>query len=254
MGFKLYDAELLHSPESAGYWAGQSQIEGTSRHEVTAAEDLHSNVVQIVFSRTVLTGYQEDAAVVSLACTKALLGVGCDKLDSSEMAAVETALNTWWGSVRALISSHWTLSAYRWHHYTAASTKPGPAVRATLVGTAATGSATDTLPDQVATSVTFKTAFPKHWGRQYLPPLVDSAYTTLGKLDSVQVDLIAGYYETLLEAIDTVDVGGTGVTPVVRSPQHGGLMSIDHIQVDDTPDVIRSRRAKQTTYRKVVSS
>ncbi len=252
--FQLYSPEIMHAPESAGYWAGESKIAGTAFHEVSGPEDLHSNVCSLVFTRTVLTGFQEDVATTHLTFTKALLGVGTDQLDAGEMGAVETALSAWWGSHKAKVSSRWTLAEYRWHHYTAQSSKPGPAVRQTPVGVAGTGSATDSVPDQVATTVTLKTAVPRHWGRMYLPPMVDSAYTAFASIDTGEIDAIAGYIETLLEACDTVDVGGTGITPVVRSPLHAGLMSIDHIQVDDNPDVIRRRRKKQTTYRKVISA
>jgi hypothetical protein len=254
MPFELYDNQLLHTASNLGYWQGQSKTPGTTFHEVADPADLHSSVCSIVFSRTVPSGLQEDVAVTHLTVAKILMGIGTDEVSADEMAAVETALGTWWGSLKAKVSAHWTLAEYRWHHYTALSSKPGPAVRQTPVGVVATGSSGDTLPDQVCTTVTFKTGFPKHWGRQYLPALVDSSFNSFGRIDTTEVDLIAGYTETLLEAVDTVDVGATGITPVVRSPEHGGLMSIDHIQVDDTADVQRRRRAKQTSYRKVISS
>jgi len=253
MSFQLYDQSAILATSKMSYWAAESHESGLDVIEVPDAE-LAASVVSIVFSRTAASGIVEDFAVTRLALTRVLLNDGCELLDDSEMAAAESPLNTWWGSLKVLVSTHWTLSKYVWHAYEGLSTSPGPARRTTTVNVAATGSGTNTMPDQVATSVTFKTAYPRHWGRMYLPPLTVDRYTQYGRLSTASCDAIGSYYETLLESLDTVDVGGTGVTPIVRSSSGGGLLSIDKVQVDDTPDVIRSRRVEQTTYRKVVDA
>jgi hypothetical protein len=47
---------------------------------------------------------------------------------------------------------------------------------------------------------------------------------------------------------------GDGTPPVVTSGTYGAVLGIRELQQDNTPDVVRRRRAKHPEYRKVYSS
>lgn len=252
MSFKLYERAIFTDDTNLAYWQAQSKYADTQLDSVGTAENLEWETVSLYWTRTTPTGTFEDRIMTSLAVAKILLNTGVGVIDDTDRGNVESALDTWWGSQKAQHPSRYTLDEYRWHHYTGLTDNPGPAVRVTDKNVAGTGASTNCLPDQVATSVTFITASRRHWGRMYLPALIYTGYNTTGRIgDTVNT---AARFETLLEAIDTVDVGGTGVTPVVASKAYNAVMSIDVIQVDDIADVIRSRRGKQPAIRTQITS
>lgn len=241
---KLYDRFILSANDTASYWENQSKYSDTEIYAADDAPEITFSVVQVVFDRTSPTGVVEDVMLFDLAVCQTLLTQGSISLDSGDRGDVETALDAWWTSWKAQTPSTITLKEYRWHNYHVGTSRPGPAVAVTTKNVVATGSGTTRLPDQVAHSVTFRTASRKHWGRVYVPALVPSALSAYGRLTDAQTDSRLANWKTLLEAIDTVDVAGDGITPVVWSRVGKALLSIDVIAMDSTCDVIRSRRAK----------
>lgn len=254
MAFGLYDRIIWHADAATGYWADQSYYSDTTLVPVDDPTHLQFNTVQVVFDRTSPAGVTDDVMLFDLTFTSPLLGAETSYLSSAEMATIETELGTWWTSWKAQTPSTITLKEYRWHNWHVGITKPGPAVRVTTVGTVATGSGTSRLPDQVAHSITFRTASRRHWGRCYTPALVPSALSAYGRLSDAQTDSRLANWETLLEACDTMDVAGDGVTPVVYSRTGQALLTIDVIAMDSTCDVIRSRRAKHPSKFATASS
>jgi len=246
---RLYDRTIWHSDAMTGYWAGQSKYVDTT---VTAfddpAADLEFGYVQVIFDRTSPTGTTEDVMVFGLSVANPALGVACIPLTDGDRDTIENALDTWWTSWKAQTPSTVTLREYRHYVYNVATTRPGPAIRVDAKAIVATGSGTSRLPDQISHTVTFRTSSRKHWGRVYTPALVPSALSAYGRLTDAQTTSRLANWETLLEAIDTVDVGGTGLTPVVWSRTGQALLSIDVIAMDSTCDVIRSRRAKHPSF------
>lgn len=241
---KLYDNFILHAAETTSYWDGQAKAADTDTFAVDPTSELEYNTVQVVFDRTSPSPLVDDIMLFDLAVAKVFLTQGTGHLDSAELDAVESALDTWWGTWKAQVPSTITLKEYRWHQWNAASTRPGPAVRVTPKNVVATGSGTTRLPDQVAHTVTFRTPSRRHWGRVYTPALIPGALSAYGRLTDAQTDSRGANWETLLEAIDTIDIAGDGVTPVVFSRVGKALLSINEIAMDSTCDVIRSRRAK----------
>lgn len=245
----IWSRHIWHGPSTAAYWSGVSAFADTDFTETTDDRTLQWSTVSLIFDRTTPTNITEDVAVTSLSVYLPSGGPAISVLQSSDKADVEARLDTWFTSFKAQVSSHYTLREYRWHDYMLSWTKPGPATRVTTKGTACTGSATNTLPDQVATSITHKTASRAHWGRNYWPALVSTAYDTTGRITSAQVDSRSGDWRTLLNGIAT-----DGQMPCVASSVHGGVLDIVELQMDNTPDVIRSRRAKRPSYRKSYTS
>lgn len=254
MILKLYDRAIMHADATAGYWASQSSFSDTTLIPVDDPTHLQFNTVQVVFDRTSPTSIVDDVMLFDLTLASTLLGVETSYLTPTEMGDVETALNTWWTSWKAQTPSSITLKEYRWHQWHVGITKPGPAVRVTTVGVVATGAGTSRLPDQVAQTVTFRTASRLHWGRVYTVALAPAAYSAYGRLTDAQTTSRLANWETLLESIDTIDVGGNGVTPVVWSRVGQALLSIDVIAMDSTCDIIRSRRAKHPSFFATASS
>jgi hypothetical protein len=240
--------------DARSYWDAQSKFSDTNVvSEAIDAPELVCDVMSFIFTKTTATGIVEDVTVSRLAVAKILLGAGTTPLDSGDRDALDPKIGTFWTAAKAFFPSHVVLKEVQWHQYSAASNKPGPAQRIGVFGVAGTGSATNVVPDQVATSVTFRTASRIHWGRMYMPQPISTACTTYGKLSTTHCDGVALAFKNFLADIDTVDVGGTGITPVIRSSK-AALLSIDEIHVDDVPDVIRSRRASFPTYRKSYTS
>jgi len=249
MALQLWDDGVSFAPSEQAYWDGQSILTGASRGAAPADDQIQRSTVQVVFDRTTPATINDDAALFGLSFAIETLDFGSSILTGPNKATVEGLLNTFWADLKAQTSAHWTLREYRWHDYTSSWTKPGPATRVTAVNVAATGAATNVVPDQVASTVTFKTCSRIHWGRIYLPPFVTTAYTSTGRIATAQVDGRLAALRTALVGADAA-----GISPVVPSTSHRALLSISELQMDDTPDVIRSRRAKRPSYRKIYTS
>jgi hypothetical protein len=83
------------------------------------------------------------------------------------------------------------------------------------------------------------------WGRTYLPfggSLVD------GRATNANCDAIANATNTLFGS-----AAGNDFHPVVVSKALNSALGIDTLEVDNVVDIIRRRRWKHTTYRKLVT-
>jgi hypothetical protein len=105
---------------------------------------------------------------------------------------------------------------------------------------------------QVAITSTSKTAFPRHWGRNYWPLPDGGQLAGDGHWAAPIRTALAGALETFHQnmAVDEFfDV--TTVTAIDKAPARG-LLTTTEIQVDDVPDVVRRRRISTTTARTVL--
>lgn len=104
------------------------------------------------------------------------------------------------------------------------------------------------LPYQTACSITFRTAWPKHWGRIF-PPGLTPTLTANGRWTTSGIQNIANAARAMGSGL--ADRGFLLVTPVSqldKQPFHALLGVTDYV-VDDVPDVIRRRRPKQASVR-----
>jgi hypothetical protein len=109
-----------------------------------------------------------------------------------------------------------------------------------------------TLPYQVAMSVTLKTGARRHWGRVYLPGLsVAVEGSNPGRFDATRTQTVADAFSTAAKSLETA--GFAVVVPATQAVQKyaAGLNGVVRFQVDDVPDTIRRRRAKQSAVRSV---
>lgn len=124
----------------------------------------------------------------------------------------------------------------------------GPPVRVTAINGAG-DVAGFSLPPQVAVSVTEKTAYPRHWGRTYLPPLHVNAVAASGYISAQVVANIADGVSNMFASLHQDEL--YPVVPVVQVDKEPfrGLLTVNEIQVDNVFDVIRRRRSATTTQR-----
>lgn len=227
-------------------------------------------------SRAPSGGMVEDQDVMTFHFIKATGGTPGTYVDGTDLPAVESALGTYWGSLKPDRSPTMHSDQYRWY-------KDGPAfytlnddgtafvpiggnaaIRVTEVDVAGTlGGASAVLPPQVALSITEKTSRRSSWGRWYLPAFAASIVNADGRLGTTDVDAQAGYAVTFYNACRAAHM-----VPVVWSipkpvrpkkpsgtlPAQAGIAyEVLSIQVDDLIDVIRRRRYDHPTYRKITA-
>lgn len=239
----------------------------TSAERVEAVTDPRWVRVIHVFQRATPTGTSEDFAQFKLDLVNITGGAIDNSWTSGDVAAVETALATFWTTLKPEVGNIATLKERRYYAMGFNPDDPGPGNRnasngsaflntgppfnIVSVGTAGTG--TSAMPYQIATTCTFRTAWTKHWGRAYLPNpwhtggLVD----TNGRLVSAHRTVVADAFHDLFDTLATSDfLAVVPVTDLDKQTFHG-LLGVTQTVVDDVPDVIRRRRPKQALARTI---
>lgn len=210
-------------------------------------------------------GRVEDTDVCTFHFLKVVSGTPSNDWSSgTEYSAVESAFNTYWGTLKDDYPSYIHLDQYRWYkdgpafwHQIGGSGPfvpigDNPSVRITEVDTAGTGSVTNMLPPQVAWSVTEITSSRRHWGRFYLPAAGATRLDSTGLLSSVELggSLTASVtFYNACRAANAIPVvfsiakpdratAGGGELPAVGAVAY----EVTSLQMDDICDVIRSRR------------
>jgi hypothetical protein len=256
----IYDPVIVHDTTTADYWNSQTKMSDTQMVPLAAAL-VTGSLMNVIFSRTVPAGAREDFAMMGFHFSvEAGPGAPMSRLDSADAARVENAFDAGaWQGCYTTIANDWTLKEYNWRHFGAdfpqdknGLSKNGPIWRITPIGTTGTNTS-PRLPDQVAATVTYRTASRAHWGRNYWGGFTTSsvAEAQLGHILPATVDLLAGSTHTFLNNIAD-DARKTNMW--IWSPKYRGACAVNEISVDDTWDIIRSRRAKFPTYRKTYTS
>jgi hypothetical protein len=217
---------------------------------------LGTSRVTLGFNRATPTGTREDRAVCSIWVAKVIGGGLYSMIPISELAALETALTTFSQTVMLNVSSDWNNVEYAWHQVNADSPrddtgrgqKMGPAVRVTVVNNVG-ASASPRLPDQVSSTITLRTVVRSSWGRLYVPGGVSANLTsTMGRWTTTRVDALANAFNALHDTWQ-----GLQYQVGVYSMLHPAFLTPKAIEVDDIPDIVRRRRAKQANYRKILT-
>lgn len=243
----FYGRQIVHHPSTASYWAGESFFSDTS---VVEDSTVGASRVTLKWSRTVPSGFVEDQAMTTLTLAMNMGPGDYQVLNNAAKADAESDLGSFWDNIKTLITPAWTLVEYAWHDWSAPETKLGPADRVTTLSAAAAGTG-GRIPDQNAITVTFRTASREHWGRSYLGGFTVGQYdATYGRPSHATCDALATHFNTLQGALQA-NTQATEI--VVHSLEHQAVLSVDEIHCDDVPDIIRSRRPRRPTYRKVFS-
>jgi len=224
------------------YSAAQTASGGSS-----AASGVGVRRVQLVIDRTAqIAG--ADPAVMHFDILNMTGGSPDDTWTSGDYTNVESSLDTFWTAVAAYVQSNYKLSSYRFYRVGTGVTKPNPAERITTRSSAGTGSGT-VCPPQVACSLTFRTAVRKSWGRTYLP---------LGGIAATNMAAGGQYTTTAVDALTTAlnnlvtGLAANDFYLVVVSKPWAASLNVEHVEVDSNLDVVRRRRWKSATYKKIL--
>lgn len=290
-GGSTYGGSIEHGLLSAwNYFIDPEKSAEDVEEQLNSAYDAESNPGWVVtdftgtfelrklqwrFSRAPSGGTVEDQDVITFHFLKTSAGAPGTWVDGTDLAAVESAANTYFSTWAAMNPSFFHSDQYRWYKDgpafwelndagTAYVPIPGnPAIRVTEVDTAGSQGGTTSSPPQVACAVTEKTSRRANWGRYYLPIMSPAVTTIEGRLTTAQCDSLVAGAVTFYNACRAANV-----TPVVwsipkpeRTTKGGGTLpaqpgtafEVLSIQVDNIFDIIRSRRYAGPTYRKVTA-
>jgi hypothetical protein len=198
----------------------------------------------LVFDRTALNP-GADNAIMHFDFLNTTGGAPDDTWTAADFVALETPIVSMINGLKAYIPGSWKLTELDWHRVGSGIGKPNPAERQYLLPVPIACIGVNTLPPQAACSITFRTGVRHSWGRTYLPLGV-----TLGSdqfLQSTAVDAIAGAVHTMVQAAAAADF----LLVVVSESLHSALV-VERIEVDNVTDIIRRRRWKKSTYRKML--
>ncbi len=220
--------------------------------------------LQVKFELLVGGAVVDDARITTYDFLKLASGSPSDAWVAADFTTVENAFGTAWTAIKARYSTSFRLSQYRWYKAGPGIAPPQEPVRVVdnlVVGTAVSGGA---YPPQVALACTELTSSRKAWGRVYWPaPAVNAAAETqtdaIGRYTSAILTVYANALDTFYEACRAGNVMPVVFSPAKPSrPTAGGgtlaatadrALTVDTIQVDDVPDVIRSRRLKSPSLK-----
>jgi hypothetical protein len=211
----------------------------------------------------------EDVRVCTFHLLKLAAGVPQSNWVESDFTTFESAFDTFWAALLAQYRNTLVLSQIRWYKAGPAITPPQEPVRVVDRNAAGGNTISTSVPPQVALTVTERTAVSSKWGRFYLPaPMgVGTNYETgTGRFTSGWLTTVANAADALYEACRNGNVpivvysgpkperSPTADPPwrtkqLTLPPQVGMALTVDKLQVDDVPDVIRSRRHGTTLLR-----
>lgn len=163
----------------------------------------------------------------------------------TQKAAAESAYGAFWSAIKARANNQTGLSEYRWYRFTFDDPISGPPTRVTPV-TRTAGTTANQMASQMAETITMRTALRKHWGRVYFP---GAPISTDGLISTTDVDAFANGWKSFLNGCVAA-----GLVPVVYSPTKQAVFSIMAIESDNVADVVRRRRPKASTYKKILTS
>jgi len=228
--------DIEHSDESP-YTAAQTKAMGTNAME----PGIGVRRAQLVFSRAGI-GSGEDSITTSIDLLNMTGGSPDDTWTDSDFVSAEGKIDTWWNAIKFMATTKIVLDQIRWYRIGPGLPPPNPAVRVTDKNLA--GTATASLPPQVAVTLTEKTVPRRQWGRLYLPLNTMTGVGPEGRIDSGAVTALITSSDVLYSGLNASEL-----VPVVYSKTRGKAYAVETIQVDDLYDVIRSRRYDKPTIR-----
>lgn len=207
------------------------------------AASLETRRCMFVFSRQTVTGTVEDDAIFSLHVINITAGEPDATWTAGDYTTLQAKLLAFWAELRPEISSTHTLKQIRVYEEGPAIIVSGPPVL--IITVAESGSATGVVcPYQVASTVTLHTAFPKHWGRIYIPGITTGKLGSYGRLNTSHIGATVTAVKNLMTQLHASDF-----ELVVVSKARKAIMSVSHLHADDIPDIQRRRRARQVGAR-----
>jgi|SRR5215203_3280812 len=214
----------------------------TERKDV--GDEFQARRCQVVLARAA----PEDVVVNTFDFVNITSGALDTSWTAGDFTGVEARLRTFYATQTTRFPAAVSLREFRWSILPNPPGEDNPAVRVAPPATALTFTGTSTAPPQLAISITKRTAMRRHWGRIYMGPLDSGSYdSTSGRLSAARVDGIATPFEALRAGLQADD------TPMIVYNRTTGVgLSVDGTRVDDVVDIVRSRRHRAATYRKLL--
>jgi len=170
-------------------------------------------------------------------------------MDHTYRVTASNMLSAFISAIKSLQSNKILMREVRW--YDIPDTAPHkPVYIETIIPTLWGGSSTSALAWQTACSVTFRTDQRRKWGRFYIPGLSTGILDAAGRLTTANVDTICTAAAALTQRNNSPGTGKPCLC--VWSRVDGTHHDPQYVEVDDVPDVIRSRRAKHPNYKKIL--
>lgn len=209
------------------------------RHEV--ATDFQARRCQVVIQRTA----PEDVVVNTFDFVNVTSGEIDTTWTTADFAGVEARLRTFYAAISAYLSTVSSLREFRWSVLPNPPGEDNPAVRVAPPSTALTFTGSSQAVPQLACNVTKIVPLRRHWGRVALGPLGLGMAGTDGRVPTANVDAIAAAANTLVNGLQADD------TPMIVFNRATGVgLAVEGVKVDNTMDVVRSRRFRTKTYSK----
>lgn len=240
----LWGAVDWQGGSNTPYAAGQTVSGGAAA--TPGAGNIGVRRAVLVMDRSLYTPADDDM-ICHFDWLNVTAGSPDDTWTTADYTTMETILQTAIGNFAGLFGSLTRFREIRWYRHGSGVVAPNPAERVYVLPTPIAGSSSSVVhPPQVACSVTFRTAVRRSWGRTYLP-ISGVTLNAQGRLASSLCDTIAGYVNTMVTSAAAADF-----RLVVTSIPLKAALNVEKIEVDDVTDVIRRRRWKHTTYRKLL--
>lgn len=118
----------------------------------------------------------------------------------------------------------------------------------TYTGVGAGSAAGPMQAPQIAATTTDRTAYPKHWGRNYWPMPSANYIAGAGNLTAAFVDSVGGGLHTCYAQLMTQEFFPVVTVTRINKAPGRGLLGVTEVQMDDVPDVVRRRRPKDATH------
>lgn len=258
--------------------AAVAAASGSVASVATYTDPFEVRKLQVVFAFATGSPTGDDVRVITFHHLRLSGGSPSDAWGAADFDAVEAAFDAKWTTMKPWHRSNLSLAQYRWYKAGPAIEPPQEPVRVVdraVPGTAADASYPGGIPPQVAVTVSEKTATRRHWGRYYWPQpaycksgglLANVTFSSGGRFASPLLTDLANAADTFYEACRTANVPVVvysqakpvrqtaqekrdNVTPGSLAAQGALAITVDNIQVDDVPDVMRSRRFDAPTLR-----
>lgn len=215
------------------------------------------NLVHVVFDRSAQNP-DEDSAIFTLHIRgiAAALPDSLASISNADRTAFAAAVNNFWDNIQGYVTGKCNLVAVKFYELgDNAEADMGPP-KQVVNGTNYGGSSAQTLPPQIASSVTLKHPSTggvgkvnSRWGRIYIPGVTSDALDANGRFNATYTALLAQSAVALFRPVN----GADGCKATIWSRKAWAHFDPNVLQVDDVPDVIRSRRFSTTTRREKIT-
>lgn len=233
--------------------AAQAQTPGYSSAQITSggsSATIGSGIgvrrVSLLYDRTALDA-SLDPSYCHFDWLNITSGAPDDTWITSDYTTLETLVKTFDAAITPYRPAGVVLTTLIWHRVGSGIGTPNPAERTTVLASPQVGSLSGSCsPQQIASSLTFRTGVRKSWGRTYLP-VMSPVPGSSPYLSTAAVDAIANNANAMVTGAATADFN-----LVVVSKPLASSLNVEHVEVDNVLDVIRRRRPKKSTYRKIL--